>query len=232
MHRSWSKGFTKDTHPSLMKTSKTMKSYKVSNFHSWVQRMKEKGKIKSIYPEFQRDADLAELVGVILGDGHIQKFPRTDRLLIFSNSSNKGFVKRYEKLVKSIFQKQPYVYKQKQSNCTRISLYEKNISKRIGVPYSPRKNLAIRVPRWILAKDEYVVRYLRGLYEAEGSVSFHAKTYTHKLEFANLNQSMLANVFRLMKGLGFHPHRDERRVQISRKDEVMGAIKLLEFRKY
>jgi DNA-binding transcriptional regulator WhiA len=83
-----------------------------------------------------------------------------------------------------------------------------------------------------LAKDEYVVRYLRGLYEAEGSFSLHAKTYTHKFEFTNLNQSMLTNVFRLMKYLGFHPHCDERRVQLSRKEEVVDAMKLLEFRKY
>jgi hypothetical protein len=103
--------------------------------------MKEEGKIKSIYSEFQKNADLAELMGVVLGDGHIQKFPRTERLLIFSNSTNKGFVKRYEKLVKSIFHKQPYVYKQKQSNCTRISLYEKHISKRLGVPFIVRAKI-------------------------------------------------------------------------------------------
>jgi DNA-binding transcriptional regulator WhiA len=72
-----------------------------------------------------------------------------------------------------------------------------------------------------LANDEYVVRYLRGLYEAEGSTSFHAKTYTHKFEFANLNQSMLANVYRLMKKLDFHPHIDKTRVGISRKKEVV-----------
>lgn len=124
-----------------------MKARKVSNFHLWTEKMKAEGKIKSVYPEFKKSGDLAELIGVTLGDGHIQKFPRTERLLIFSNSNNVGFVKRYEQLVKSLFQKQPYVYKQKQSNCTRISLYEKHISKRLGIPFSPRKQLQIRVPR-------------------------------------------------------------------------------------
>ena len=232
MRTSWSKGLTKETHSSLRKTSETMKARQVSNFASWMSLMKKNGKIKSTYPKFIRNGELAELIGVILGDGHIQKFPRTERLLIFSNSNNKGFISRYQKLVKKTFSKEPYVYKQATANCIRISLYEKKISVRLGVPYSPRKNLNIKVPRWILAKDEYVVRYLRGLYEAEGSASFHSKTYTHKLEFSNLNESMLQNVFRLMKRLGFHPHRDMKRVQISRKDEVVKAITLLQFRKY
>jgi len=232
MHKSWSKGLTKATHPSLKKTSETMKARKGSNFDAWMGKMKKEGKIKSVYPEFAKNGDLAELMGVVLGDGHIQKFPRTERLLIFSNSNNQGFVHRYRELVKALFGKEPYVYKQSTANCVRISLYEKKISERLGVPFSPRKYLKIVVPRWILAKDEYVVRYLRGLYEAEGSTSHHPKTYTHKLEFANLNQSMLANVYRLMRRLGFHPHRDERRVQISREEEVANAIALLEFRKY
>ena len=232
MRKSWSRGFTKDTHPSLKKTSEAMKARRVSNFDAWMKEMKKTGKIKSVYPELKKDGNTAELMGAVLGDGHLQKFPRTERLLIFSNSNNHGFVKRYGQLVKNIFGKQPHVSKQKDKNCTRISIYEKKIQERLGVPYSPRKNLKIAVPRWILAKDEYVVRYLRGLYEAEGSVSHHPKTYTHKFEFANVNQSMLANVYRLMSRLGFHPHRDRKKVQISRKEEVANAIKLLEFRKY
>jgi hypothetical protein len=85
-----------------------MKTKGTSNFHAWMEEMKKQGKIKSEYPEFQKDGDLAELIGVVLGDGHIQKFPRTERLMIFSNSDNHGFVQRYEKSVRKIFQQQPY----------------------------------------------------------------------------------------------------------------------------
>ena len=197
-----------------------------------MEKMKREGKIKSEYPPLKRNGDLAELIGVALGDGHLEKFPRTERLLIFSNSNNRGFIKRYTKLVQKVFCKEPYVYAQTGRHCTRISLYEKNLSARLGVPLGARKNLCIRVPRWILAKEEYVVRYLRGLYEAEGSLMFHQKTYTHKLSFSNLNQSILSIVFRLVRRMGFHPHRDKVRVQISRKEEVRRAADLLQFRKY
>ena len=88
------------------------------------------------------------------------------------------------------------------------------------------------VPEWILENRRYVVRYLRGLYEAEGSLSHHEPTCTHKLSFSNMNPTMLENVYNLMSGLGFHPHRDAKRVQLSRKEEVHQAVELLQFRKY
>jgi DNA-binding transcriptional regulator WhiA len=231
-HRSWSKGFTKENHPSIRKISETMKRKKIDNFASWRRESIRSGKIVTVFPPLERNGDLAELIGVLLGDGHIQKFPRTERLLIFSNSNNPGFIKRYKTLVEKLFNKTTYVYQQTGQNCTRISLYQRCISERLDIPSGARGELSLRVPKWILENRDYIVRYLRGLYEAEGSLSHHEPTYTHKLNFSNLNASMLENVYTLMTSLGFHPTRDTKRVQISRKDEVRQVVTLLQFRKY
>ena len=232
MRTSWNKGLTKDNNVSVKKISETMKDKKLDNFSKWRQLRRDQGSIKSSYPAFKKDGDLAELMGVILGDGHIEKFPRTERLLIFSNAKNKGFVDRYSALVEKIFNKKPYVYLLATSNCIRVSLYEKNISKRLGIKTGSRKNMSVVVPKWILSNEVYLTRYLRGLYEAEGSESHHEPTCTHKLSFANLNQSLLKNVYKLMSRLGFHPSLGKDRVQISRRAEVIKAVKLLRFRQY
>jgi DNA-binding transcriptional regulator WhiA len=232
MSSGWGKGFTKETHPSIRKISETMKRRKIDNFAKWRLAAKAQGLIKSEYRPLERNGDLAELIGAILGDGHIACFPRTERLMIFSNSNNPGFIRRYARLVEGIFGKKPYVSKVTYSNCTRISIYEKTISRRLGVPTGARKYARIRVPRWILANKQYVVRYLRGLYEAEGSASVHLPTSTYKLSFANTNQSLLKIVSRLMRQLGFFVSMDAVRVQVSRKEHVERAIQLLEFRKY
>ncbi len=231
-HISWSKGHTKDTHPSVRKISETMKKRKVDNFAAWREQAKKKGKFKSVYKALPEGGDLAELIGVILGDGHIQKFPRTERLLIFSNANNPGFVKRYADIVERLFEKKPYVYKQTSKNCIRISLYEKHISQRLKIPTGARGKLYFSVPRWVMRDKTYVKRYLRGLYEAEGSLSFHSATYTHKFIFSNRNVSLLKNVERLLKVLGFSPHSNKESVQLSRKDEVKKAAQLLRFRVY
>jgi len=43
---------------------------------------------------------------------------------------------------------------------------------------------------------------------------------------------MLRNVYILVKGLGFHPHRSLHQVQLSRKEEVFRFLELIQFRKY
>ncbi len=232
MGKVWNKGFTKVTHPSLLKTSQTMSAREINNFAKWREKMKKSGKIRSKYPEFKKNGDLAELIGVILGDGHIRKFPRTEELSIFSNSNNPGFIKRYAKLVEKIFDKKPALTHHGSKNCTRIRVYQKHIASRLDLPYSPRGKLKIVIHDWILENKQYIVRYLRGLYEAEGSFSIHKRTYTHKFFFANRNSSMLSNVNMLMRGLGFHTNRASAYIQISRKADVYRAMELLQFRKY
>ncbi len=229
---SWNKGLTKQTSPSLLKTSQTMKFRGLDNFSMWRKKMKESGKIKDSYPSFVKGGNLAELMGVVLGDGHIWKYPRTEELSIFSNANNSGFVERYSNLVYKVFNKNPTVKKHSGENCIRIRIYEKNISKRLGVPVSPRKDKKIIVPNWILKDNRYIFRYLRGLYEAEGSYSVHKETYTYKFLFSNKNESMLENVYFLLNKIGFHPHLGTDKIQISRKDEVVSLMELIKFRKY
>ncbi len=232
MPSNWSKGQTKYTNLSIKKISDTMKAKKLDNFKIWRNRMKIEGKIKSEYLPFKRDGDLAELVGVVLGDGHICSYARTEELRIISNSNNPGFVARYAKIIEKVFNKKPYVRNSGQSNSIRIGIYEKNISDRLKIPSGARKHLKVAVPIWILKNRKYIVRYLRGLYEAEGSFCIHKPTYTYKFLFSNKNETMLNNVHFLMKKIGFHPHKSINQIQISKKVEVFGAVEVLGFRKY
>lgn len=209
-----------------------MKRKKIDNFKTWRDKMKIEGKIKSKYLPFKKDGNLAELIGVVLGDGHICRYPRTEEVRITSNSNNQGFILRYAKILEIVFGKKASIIKSSTSNATKITIYEKNISKRLGIPTGAKKDIDTKVPSWILNKKNYIVRYLRGLYEAEGCSCVHLPTYTHKFLFSNKNNSMLKNVYNLMRKLGFHPHVSKYQIQISRKDEVCEAIEVIGFRKY
>lgn len=232
MPSNWNKGLTKYTHPSVRKISETMKLRKVDNFSTWREKMKMIGKIKSVYPSLEKNSDLAELIGVVLGDGHICIYPRTEELRLISNSNNPGFIQRYASLMEKIFKKKPYIIPSRFTNSTKIGFYEKFISKRMGIPSGARKNLEITVPKWIFKNKQYTIKYLRGLYEAEGSFCVHKPTSTYKLLFSNKNKSMLKNVYKLIKILGFHPNKSGYKVQISRKEEVYKLKAVLRFRKY
>lgn len=229
----WSKGYTKETHPSIAKMVATFKRKGIDNFADWRKRAVKLGILRVDYPPFKRSGNLAELIGEILGDGHIEKFPRTESLTIACNSNNLGLVDRYADLVKKFFDKKPYVKKvDKEKNCIRIRVYQKNISKRLGIPTGDRGKSVIHIPSWIVGNKNFLKRYLRGLYEAEGSFCVHKPTCTYKFLFGNRNESLLDNVFRGLKILGFHPHRSKYAIQVSRRKEVYRVKDLLKFRQY
>ncbi len=135
-------------------------------------------------------------------------------------------------MVEKIFEKQPYSKIRNDSNCVKISIYQKNISKRLGIPTGDRKDIVVKIPKWIRSNKNYLKRYLRGLYEAEGCFCVHKPTYTHKFLFSNRNKSLLDNVYNGLKTLGFHPHRSKHQIQISKKEEVYKAKSVLQFREY
>lgn len=229
----WSKGYTKETHPSVAKISRTFIKKKIDNFGEWRTKARRQGWIKTKWPPLKRNGDLAELMGVILGDGHIAKFPRTECLTIASNSEDTFFIKRYSGFIQKVFDKKPYVEVPRGGKrCTRIRIYQKDISKRLAIPTGNRGKINNKIPTWILQDRNLLIKFLRGLYEAEGSFCIHKPTSTYKLLFSNQNPSLLNTVYRGVKSLGFHPHRSGYKIQLSRREEVYKCKSLLKFREY
>lgn len=229
---SWNKGFTKETHPSVLKISLTMREKRLDNFKKWREKAKNEGIIPKTYPRFSPSKNLAELIGVILGDGNIQRYARTEGLLIVGNYNNPGFINRYAKIVRIIFRKKPAIRKVNGENTTRISLYQKNISRRLGIPAGSRKSIKFETPTWILENKSFLVAFLRGLFEAEGSLSVHKPTYTYNFQFRNNNQSLLTAVEKGLKLLGYHPEIRKYAIRLRKKLEVLRFKKQISFRKY
>lgn len=229
---SWNKGFTKDTHPALRKTSETMRRKHIDNFKKWRDRMKQRGFIKSSYPALTKNGDLAELIGIILGDGHIHKHDRCDSLRIVGDARKMGFVTRAARLVFLTFKKKPEIAERKTSNGVNITFYEKNIAKRLAIPAGARTKFMFRLPAWIERDKSNKIRFLRGLYEAEGTPCHSPATYTHKFIFTNMNPHLLELVARLVRQLGFTASVSANKVQVSRKAEVQKLSNLIQFRHY
>ena len=227
MRKVWNKGLTKETHPSLMKTSQTMKSKRIDNFKKWRKKLISDGAFDLAI--ITRNTSTAELVGVVLGDGNITAYPRCERLIISSNSKADKFILRYSNLVEKIFQKKPAIQKAK-TNCIRISLYQRNISQRLLVPAGNRRNLNNLVPNWIWQEEKYIIACLKGLFEAEASLSIHLPTYTYNFQFTNCNQSLLDFVKISLESLGYHPEVRKTAIRLRKKDEVESFKNLIKFR--
>lgn len=215
-----------------LKISETMRARKLDNFKRWRDEMKALGKIKSVYPALKRNGDLAELIGTILGDGHLHAHDRCDSLRITGDAAKMDFVYRAAKLVEIVFGKKPRIAKVRVTNAVTITLYERFIAKRLGLPYGSRSKFKYTLPSWILDNRSNTLRFLRGLYEAEGSECHHLPTSTHKLFFANTNPHLLKLVATLITDLGFTQNTHATKVQVSRQAEVQKLKDLLQFRSY
>lgn len=229
---SWNRGLNKYTSESVQKISRTFKEKHIDNFKNWRENMRQLGRIPSGYPDFVKSESLSELIGVVLGDGNLSKFPRTERIIIASNSNNPGFVRRYSGIVEKIFKKKPTISKLVGANCIRISLYQKFISKRLGIPLGDRGKLVYDLPEWIRGNKSFLVSFLKGLFEAEGSLSIHLKTSTYNFQFCNYNNSLLNIVKNELILLGYHPEVRKIYVRLRKRLEVESFRQLIRFRDY
>ena len=228
----WNKGYNKDNHSGVAKISKTFRKKKIDNFSDWRENARKEGKIPKEYLDFKHCEELAFLIGMVLGDGNIYEHERTEALRITLGTDKPELWKYTVNIVEKVFKKEPYVYKSQTSECMVISLYQKEISKRLEIPTGKKTDIKLELPNWIKSNTNYLKACLRGLYEAEGSFNIHKPTYTYKLIFSNKNDSLLNEVFVALKVLGFHPHQSKYKIQVSKKEEVFKLKKTLSFREY
>ncbi len=228
----WDKGKSKETDSRVKKISDTFKRKKIDNFSRWREEMKKTGKIRGSYPDFVKSKELAFLIGISLGDGNIQSFPRTDRLIVSLNTKYPALINYVALVMSKIFEKEATVKKVKKSNCIRVWVYQKSISKRLGIPAGDRRKSILEIPDWIWDSNDFLIWYLKGLFEAEGSLSIHLPSCTYNFAFSNRNGKLLDNVKRGLIKLGFHPEVRNNAIRLRKKAEVECFRKLICFREF
>lgn len=211
------------------------KSSSITHFSAWRKRLYIHGLLQKpdVKHSFQHSDDLALLVGITLGDGHIEKFPRTERLCITLGTDKPDLYEFTANLVHSIFDKVPYVGKSSSCEAVRISLYQKYISERLEIPTGKRRDVKSGIPDWIWSKESYLLACIRGLFESDGCLCVHLPTCTYNFSFDNRNAYLLSDVYQAFVYFGMHPEfRPGVAVRLRKRDEVKYMTSLLSFRKY
>lgn len=226
----WNKGKTKETHPSLAKLSYNLKLQKEWNFSKW-QKERRKQR-RSQYREFIRNKSLAELIGIILGDGNLYKFPRTENLRIICNSQEIAYIKHIVELINKIFNKKPLVMKRKNENATVISIYQCKLSERLRIPAGNKIRNNVGIPLWVTSDEKYMIKCLKGLFETDGCFVEDKNNYTQIIEFKNNCRRLREDVYNILLNLGFNPQLGRNYVRLARRREVYKFKELIDFRKY
>lgn len=222
----WNKGLNKFTSPSLLKTSITLAGKKRSNFWQWQQSHKLK------YSKLRPSSTLAEFYGTMLGDGCLEKFPRTDKLTISFNRKEQAHLQHVAKMMTRLFRKAPSVRVRKNSLCDDLYLYQKYLASRLDFPYGTKLLHRLAVPQWMRQNQLYLKHCLKGLFETDGNWSIDKKHKTNVIKFTNHSDSLLDDLHEILINIGYHPQRRQYDVRLARNKEVYRFADWIKFRKY
>ncbi|MFA5437394.1 MAG: LAGLIDADG family homing endonuclease [Candidatus Omnitrophota bacterium] len=226
----WRKSETKETNPGLMKLSQGLKARKTWNFTKW--QIGRRKQLRLQYKRIPRNKDLAELIGIVLGDGNLNKHPRTENLRITCNSKDTGYAKHIQSVIKKVLRKSPSIRKRRKENAVSIDLYQCKISQRLNLPCGDKIRNNVGIPRWILKKKKYAINCLKGLFETDGCFHEDKNNYTRVIEFKNYCRKLREDVYDSLRGLGFNPQLGQNYVRLAKKGEVYRFKEVLDFRNY
>ena len=157
--------------------------------------------------------ELAELFGILLGDGSVTKY----YVKIYLNmKADKGYPQNLEKLLKKALpgiKSTIHIREKRGTEEVQVSSREVcDYLKSIG--FNPKKRY---IPKWITSKKEFIKRTVRGLFDTEGSIGikrFHGKhgLYVYKqLTFTNTNKNILKFIESSLADLGFSPTKNSKK---------------------
>jgi len=182
--------------------------------------------------ESKHSKELAELIGIVLGDGNISKFSRCQRLVISCNSRHKKYIEHIRWLVEGIFNKKPSLIKRSKANCIDIYLYLQDIDKTLGMPSGNKIKNSVAIPEWIFREKGYLKKCLKGLFETDGHYGLNKKSYVEYIQFCNKCESLNRSVFRALRNLDYSPQvPGSSYVRLAKKVQVRRFIKEMVFQR-
>jgi len=186
--------------------------------------------------------ELAEFVGILLGDGNIYSYSKGKKIGVYSvriaddYKKDKDYHINYIKpLCENLFKINVRIRNHK-NNERFICLDSKelvNFLISIGLKSGDKIKNQISIPSWILENDEFVKACLRGLIDTDGSIYRMSKRDAKliRIDFTNHNRTLLNDTRVAFIKLGFNPSKiiNDRKFFISRQRDVARYISEIGF---
>ncbi len=193
---------------------------------NWRQR-NIREKIKKIIKIPEKNENLAEILGVILGDGHLER----KTLTITGNSNEIEHYNYLKKNIKSMFNLDSVILKLKNQNAIQLKIYSielinflMNNSFILGNKIKNKESL----PPWVFEKEEFIYGALRGLFDSDGGIYQKQKKYKRVIiEFQTDSPYIRENIFKMLKKIGFTPSKSSGNIRIQNQKEIYKFFKII-----
>ncbi len=161
----------------------------------------------------KESANLAELLGIVFGDGGINN---GWQLVISLNSiADREYSVYVDNLIKKLFKIETSIRKRPNQNTLTITsssttLVDFLISK--GAVRGNKITQQIDIPKWINNNEEYRKLFVRGLVDTDGCLYIHKHKVSNKQYnnigfcFTSLSKSLIASVAKIINEAGIKPY--------------------------
>ncbi|MEK6888653.1 MAG: LAGLIDADG family homing endonuclease [Nanoarchaeota archaeon] len=186
---------------------------------------------------------LAELIGIILGDGHLEervigKDIRCYTLKIAGHIiEDREYLIMYTiNLIRSLFGETAHVQLEPKYNTIYISLHGKelvNFLKIKGLKPGNKKKNNVGIPHWIKSNKKYLKKCIRGLFDTDGSVHYISKNNKNiRISYTSYIPKLLKDVSLALKKLNIQHSKiiKEKQIFISSKNSVQRFIEEIGFK--
>ncbi|MBU0958487.1 MAG: hypothetical protein KKB31_00940 [Nanoarchaeota archaeon] len=172
--------------------------------------------------------DFAELLGIILGDGHVN----SKGLRIVGNSLERLHYQHTAKLIKNLFGLKSNIYiSYTNPNVIILNVYSKelvNILEKNGLKLGNKISQGSSFPKWVFEDKDFVFAALRGLLDTDGGIYFKQKKYHRAfIELQTHSKFIRKDIYRLLKSAGFSPSQSSFNVRVQNQAEVNKFFSLI-----
>lgn len=169
------------------------------------------------------DRDLAELFGILLGDGSVEKyFVR----IYLNRKADRGYPQKVMALIRKLFPKVKVTCIDREKRGTEevqvSSIDVCNFLRKIG--FDPKLRT---IPDWISENTEFTKAVIRGLFDTEGTISvkfYHGNSgicIYKQLTVTNKNKNILFFLEQGLRNLGYRPTKNsEKNIYISNREDI------------
>jgi len=144
----------------------------------------------------EESPELAELVGILLGDGCLYKNDKTHqcKVMVSLNKDDIEYVNYVKELIKKTLNRECKLYIRESMKVIELVIYSKEtldglIS--IGLESGRKINNQSGVPRWIMENREFTIACLRGLVDTDGCIFLNRRDDVLGINFSNHSERLL-----------------------------------------
>lgn len=162
--------------------------------------------VRKIFVKPPYSEELAELIGILLGDGAINNYQV--RVTLNRNVDRKYaiFVRN---LMRNVLGERPSFMERNEDNTISLTISGAGlveVLEQIGLRRGNKVAHQVDFPEWLRSKRSYEIACVRGLFDTDGGLYFHHKVQRVYLGwcFASASKPLLQSVMNVLLSLGFN----------------------------